>query len=104
MNVNLPPGYAGNSRSVCLGSPDWTYQSLVVNLLPDEFVLAEGVAGFSGDRVYRPLLHLLLYGTVQHEERLAGTLLEGKHTRSGERQQEDGGGEKGGKNTSKYKL
>lgn len=72
----------------CLGSPDWTYQSLVVNLLPDEFVLAEGVAGFSGDRVYRPLLHLLLYGTVQHEERLAGTLLEGKHTGEG------GGGQK----------
>lgn len=80
-----------------MGSPDWTYQSLVVNLLPDEFVLAEGVAGFSGDGVYRPLLHLLLYGTVQHEERLAGTLLLRKHTRSSERQQEDGGGQKGEK-------
>lgn len=81
-----------------IGSPDPTYQSLVVNLLPDEFVLAEGVAGFSGDRVYRPLLHLLFYGTVQHEERLAGTLLVGKRTGSGQRKQEDNGGrQEGGK-------
>lgn len=52
-----------------------TDQSLVVNLLPDKFVLAEGVAGLSGDRVYRSLFHLLLHGAVQHEEGLAGALL-----------------------------
>lgn len=53
-----------------------TDQSLVVNLLSDEFVLAKGVAGFSRDRVYWSLFHLLLHGTVQHEERLTSTLLE----------------------------
>lgn len=66
-----------------------TDQSLVVNLLPDEFVLAEGVAGLSCDRVYWSLFHLLLHGTVQHEERLTSTLLEtGKE--SGGRKQEKG--------------
>lgn len=79
-----------------MDSPDATYQSLVVNLLPDEFVLAQGVAGFSGDRVYWPLLHLLFYGTVQHEKRLAGALLEEKHTGSGQRKRnDDGGGQRG---------
>lgn len=53
----------------------FTDQCFVVNLLPDEFVLAEGVAGFSCDGVNGSLLHLLLDGTVQHEQRLAGTLL-----------------------------
>lgn len=53
-----------------------TDQSLVVNLLPDEFVFAEGVAGLSSDGVYWSLFHLLLHGTVQHEERLTSTLLE----------------------------
>lgn len=81
---------------MCIDSPDPTYQSLVVNLLPDEFVLAQGVAGFSGDRVYRPLLHLLFYGTVQHEKRLAGALLGEQHAGSGQRKQsDDGGGQKG---------
>ena len=54
-----------------------TDQGLVVDLLPDELVLAEGVAGLSGDGVYRTLLHLLLHGTVEHEQRLPGTLLLG---------------------------
>lgn len=54
----------------------YTDQCLVVNLLPDEFVLAQRVAGLSCDRVYRTLLHLLLHGTVQHKERLTSTLLE----------------------------
>ena len=54
------------------------YQNLVVNLLSDKFVLAEGVAGLSGDVVDGALLHLLLDGTEQGEEGLAGTLL--KHT------------------------
>lgn len=52
-----------------------TDQSFVVNLLSDELVLAEGVAGFSRDGVYGPLLHLLLDGTVKHEQRLPGTFL-----------------------------
>lgn len=53
----------------------FTDQCFVVNLLPDEFVLAEGVAGFSCDGINGSLLHLLLDGTVQHEQRLAGALL-----------------------------
>lgn len=53
----------------------FTDQCFVVNLLPDELVLAEGVAGFSCDGVYGSLLHLLLDGTVKHEQRLPGTLL-----------------------------
>lgn len=89
-----------------MGSPNRTYQSLVVNLLPDEFVLAEGVAGLSGDRVYRPLLHLLLYGTVEHEERLAGTLLVEIPTSSGEStarrwRRTEGGGRGGDPNQNK---
>lgn len=63
-----------------------TDQRLIVDLLSDQFVLAEGVTGFSGDRVDRPFLHLLLHGTVQHEQRLASTLLQ---TRTG-----GGGGSK----------
>lgn len=50
-------------------------QCFVVNLLPDELVLAERVASFSCDGVNGSLLHLLLDGTVQHEQRLSSTLL-----------------------------
>lgn len=53
-----------------------TDQSLVVNLLSDEFILAQRVAGFSCDCIYWPLFHLLLHGTVQHEERFPGTFLQ----------------------------
>lgn len=55
----------------------FTDQCFVVNLLPDELVLAEGVARLSCDGVDGSLLHLLLHGTVKHEERLAGALLVG---------------------------
>lgn len=51
------------------------YQLFVVDLLSDEFVFTERITSFSGDGVNRSLLHLLLYGTIQHEERLARTLL-----------------------------
>lgn len=68
-----------------------TDQSLVVNLLPDEFVLAEGVAGLSCDRVYWSLFHLLLHGTVQHEERLTSTLLETGKESGGRKQEEETG-------------
>ena len=53
-----------------------THQGLVFNLLADEFVFTEGVARLPGDAVYRSLLHLLLDGTVQHEQRFTRTLLE----------------------------
>ncbi len=51
------------------------YQSLVINLLSDELVFTEWVAGFSGDRVDGAFFHLLLYGTEKREEGLPGTLL-----------------------------
>lgn len=55
----------------------WTpYQRLVVNLLSDELVLAERVAGLSSDGVNGAFLHLLLDGTEEGEERLACTLLQ----------------------------
>lgn len=57
------------------GAGGLTDQRFVVNLLPDELVLAEGVAGFSCDGVDGSLLHLLLHGTVKHEQRLPGALL-----------------------------
>lgn len=69
-----------------------THQRLVLDLLSDELVLAEGIARLSGDGVYGSLLHLLFDGTEQHEERLASTLLfvlEGSP--------EGGGGGKGGR-------
>lgn len=53
-----------------------TDQGLVVNLLSDEFILAQRVAGFSCDCIYWPLFHLLLHGTVQHEERFPSTFLQ----------------------------
>lgn len=52
-----------------------TYQGFVLDLLADELVLAQGIAGLSGDGVDGPLLHLLLDGAVQHEQRLPGTIL-----------------------------
>lgn len=52
-----------------------THQCLVFNLLADEFVFTEGIAGLSCDGVYGSLFHLLFDGTEQHEERLASTLL-----------------------------
>lgn len=52
-----------------------TNQSFVVDLLSDEFVLAERVAGFTGDSVYWSFFHLLFYGTIQHKERFTSTLL-----------------------------
>lgn len=52
------------------------YQGFVVDLLADEFVLAQRVAGLSRDGVDGPLLHLLLDGTEQGEEGLPGALLD----------------------------
>lgn len=58
-----------------------THQSLVVDLLPDELVLAQGVAGLTGDGIDGALLHLLLDGAVQHEERLPRAFLWGQGVR-----------------------
>jgi len=55
--------------------PALTHQGLVLNLLPDQLVLTERIAGFPRDGVDWALLHLLLDGTVQHEEWLSGTFL-----------------------------
>lgn len=54
-----------------------THQGLVVDLLPDELVLAQGVPGLPSDGVDGTLLHLLLDGTEKGEERLPSTLLQG---------------------------
>lgn len=70
------------------GRGGFTDQCFVVNLLPDELVLAEGVAGFSCDGVDGSLLHLLLHGTVKHEQRLPGALL-GREETERRRQQSD---------------
>lgn len=51
------------------------YQLFVVNLLSDEFVFTQRIAGLSGDGIDWPLLHLLLYGTVEHEKGLTCALL-----------------------------
>lgn len=55
-----------------------TDQSFVVNLLSDEFILTEGIAGFACDCIYWPFFHLLLHSTVKHEERLTSTFLKKK--------------------------
>lgn len=52
-----------------------THQSLVFNLLPDEFVFTEGISCLPCDGVYGSLLHLLFDGTEQHEQGLASALL-----------------------------
>lgn len=52
-----------------------TYQGFVLDLLADELVFTQGVAGLSSDGVDGPLFHLLLDGAVQHEQRLPSTLL-----------------------------
>lgn len=68
---------ACSSASVCASFCCWTvtYQGFVLDLLPDELVFTQGVAGLSSDGVDGPLFHLLLDGAVQHEQRLPGTLL-----------------------------
>ena len=57
------------------GSSKRAYQGFVFDLLPDELVLTQGVAGLSCDGVDGALLHLLLDGTEQGEEGLPSTLL-----------------------------
>lgn len=52
-----------------------TYQGFVLDLLADELVFTQGVAGLSSDSVDGPLFHLLFDGAVQHEQRLSSTLL-----------------------------
>lgn len=52
-----------------------THQSLVLNLLSNQLILTEGVTGFSCDGINRTFLHLLLDGTVEHEEWLSSTFL-----------------------------
>ena len=61
------------------------YQGLVVDLLADELVLTQGVAGLARDGVDGPLLHLLLDGTEQREEGLPGALLGTRGTMLGRR-------------------
>lgn len=66
-----------NSSRVCLWTT-WqivTYQGFVFYLLADEFVFTEGVARLSSDGVDGSLFHLLLDGTVQHEQWFSGTVL-----------------------------
>lgn len=63
-----------HENSLC-ASWSVTYQGFVLNLLADELVFTQGVAGLSSDGVDGPLLHLLLDGAVQHEQRLPSTLL-----------------------------
>lgn len=79
-----------NKQSVLTGRSSWAYlhvcvsvqtawretnQSFVLDLLADELVFTQGVAGLSSDGVDGPLFHLLLDGAVQHEQRLPCTLL-----------------------------
>lgn len=65
----------GQEQQFTATSAGITHQSLVLDLLPDQLVLTEGVAGLARDGVDRALLHLLLDGTVEHEERFPSTLL-----------------------------
>lgn len=63
-------------RSSSIAAPTViTHQSLVLNLLPDQLVLTKGVTSFSCDGINRAFLHLLLDGTVEHEERFPSTFL-----------------------------
>lgn len=52
-----------------------THQCFVLNLLPDQLILAQGITRLPCDGIDRALLHLLLDGAVQHEERLASAFL-----------------------------
>lgn len=63
------------ARTSTSESPICTNQHFVVNLLPDKLVFTERVASLSCDGINGSLLHLLLDGTVQHEEWLSGTFL-----------------------------
>ena len=64
---------AGGPR--CPAGPPPPHQGLVVDLLPDELVLTQRVACLARDGVDGALLHLLLDGAVEHEQRLPGALL-----------------------------
>lgn len=61
--------------------PSHTHHGLVVNLLAYELVLAQRVACFAGDGIYRAFLHLLLDGTEKHEQGFSGTFLRGRRGR-----------------------
>lgn len=61
--------------SLLHSSQSVTYQGFVLDLLSDELVLTQGIAGLTSDGVDGPLLHLLLDGAVQHEQRLPSTIL-----------------------------
>lgn len=59
------------------------YQGFVVNLLADELVLTQGIAGLSRDGIDGAFLHLLLDGAEQREEGLPGTLLGKENSHAG---------------------
>lgn len=62
-------------QTVLCASWSVTYQGFVLDLLANELVLTQGIAGLSSDGVDGPLFHLLLDGAVQHEQRLPGAVL-----------------------------
>lgn len=70
---------AGQTKARCPGprgkAAGLAYQGFVVNLLADELVLTQGVAGLTRDGIDGPFLHLLFDGAEQREEGLPGTLL-----------------------------
>ena len=73
--THLPEPWGGAGRLA--------YQGFVVDLLANELVLAERVAGLARDGVNGPLLHLLLDGAEQGEEGLPGALLDTEKSRVG---------------------
>jgi len=52
-----------------------TDQLSVVNLLPNQFVLTQRVACFTGYHVHWTFVHLLLNRSKQHKQRLTGAFL-----------------------------
>ena len=65
------------------GAGRLAYQGLVVDLLADELVLTQRVAGLTRDGIDGPLLHLLLDSAEQREEGLPSALLHMEESRAG---------------------
>lgn len=70
-HINHALSVTSFSMCVCCHS----YHSAIVDVLPQKVAVVECPFGFSCHSVHWPFVHLILYGSVEHVERLARHLL-----------------------------
>lgn len=62
---------AADQCDVCYSGYHWA----IFNVLPQQVTVIERSFGFSRHSIHRPFVHLILYGSVEHVERLSRHLL-----------------------------